>query len=53
MERGTEAEKETLAALDLPRGAMLRVQRLWLKQMAEDPERGKQVNEAIETLSGE
>lgn len=42
-ERGTETE--ALAELGLPRGAMLRVQRVWMKKMSA---LGRQVREAVE-----
>jgi hypothetical protein len=45
-ERGTEAD--ALASLGLPRGALLRIQRVWLRKMVERRELGKQVRDAIE-----
>jgi len=45
-ERGIE--EETLAELSLPRGALLRLQRVWLARVAADPELGKGVREAME-----
>jgi hypothetical protein len=44
-ERGTETE--TLAKLDMPRGAMVRVQRVWMKKMAGDPALGRRVRAAV------
>jgi hypothetical protein len=51
MDLGTEAE--VLAELDLPRGAVLRVQRLWLDKLAGDPALGASVREAIERARAE
>lgn len=45
-ERGTE--KEALAELGLPRGALLRVQRVWLRRMGESKDLGRRVREAVE-----
>jgi hypothetical protein len=45
-ERGTE--RETLAKMDLPRGAMLRLRRVWLKRTAADASLAKRVREALE-----
>ncbi len=44
-ERG--ALPETLAALDLPRGAMMRIERVWLSRVAEDPALEKASREAV------
>ncbi|MFO0760397.1 MAG: DUF2169 domain-containing protein [Byssovorax sp.] len=44
-ERGTVAE--TLAALGLPKGAVLRIQRLWLAKIAADPALGAEVRAAV------
>ena len=45
-ERGTE--REALAELGLPRGALLRLQRVWMRKMAGARELGKRVREAVE-----
>ncbi|WP_437830045.1 DUF2169 domain-containing protein [Sorangium sp. So ce1153] len=45
-ERG--AEREALDAMGLPRGALLRVRRVWLKKTAADARLAKRVREAIE-----
>jgi hypothetical protein len=37
-----------LAALDLPRGALLRVQRVWLRRIADDADLAKSVRRAVE-----
>ncbi|APR83168.1 D-alanyl-D-alanine carboxypeptidase [Minicystis rosea] len=46
MERG--AADEALAALSLPRGALLRLQRVWLARTSTDPELGKATRNAID-----
>ena len=46
IERG--AAEEELARLSLPKGALLRVQRVWLQRTAIDAELGKAVRRAIE-----
>jgi hypothetical protein len=43
-------EKETLAELDLPRGAMLRLRRVWLKKTSEDAALARRVRKAIDDL---
>jgi hypothetical protein len=45
-ERGVE--RETLAKMDLPRGVMLRLRRVWLKKTAADAALAKRVREALE-----
>ncbi|AUX39726.1 hypothetical protein SOCE26_011210 [Sorangium cellulosum] len=45
-ERGTE--REVLDAMGLPRGALLRLRRVWLKKTAADAGLAKRVREAIE-----
>lgn len=42
------AAPAALAALDLPRGALLRVQRLWLRRIAGDADLGRAVRAAVE-----
>jgi hypothetical protein len=44
-ERG--AADEALEALDLPRGAMLRLQRVWVKKVAGSYVLARQVSEAV------
>jgi hypothetical protein len=46
-ERGTASE--VLADLTLPRGAVMRIERVWLDRMGEDVRLGADVNAAIET----
>jgi hypothetical protein len=46
LERNAAAEE--LEVLDLPRGALLRVQRLWLRRIAGDAELAKAVRAAVE-----
>lgn len=45
VERG--GETEALAALDLPRGAMMLVKRVWGRRIAGSPALGKQVRRAV------
>jgi hypothetical protein len=45
VERGTTAE--VLDALDLPRGSMARLQRVWLKKIGQNSTLGRQVREAM------
>ncbi|HVJ90925.1 MAG TPA: hypothetical protein VM580_14075, partial [Labilithrix sp.] len=45
-ERGIE--HEALVAMDLPRGAMLRLRRVWLKKSASDPILAKRVRDAVD-----
>jgi len=45
-ERGVEPQ--TLAELDVPRGAVLRLRRIWLEKTAESPALARRVREAIE-----
>jgi hypothetical protein len=44
-ERGSASK--TLEALDLPRGALVRIQRVWLKRVAGSPAVARQVNAAV------
>ena len=46
IERG--GADEELARLSLPRGALLRLQRVWLQRTATDPELGKAVRRAVD-----
>ncbi|MBK8256695.1 MAG: hypothetical protein IPK82_28995 [Polyangiaceae bacterium] len=50
-ERGTAPE--TLSALSLPDGAMLRIQRVWMIKMGQDPELRRLVRSAVELKSDE
>lgn len=50
-ERGTT--DQVLAELDIPRGAIPRVQRVWLKRTVDDTALGKQVRAAIERMFDE
>ena len=46
MERGSA--EEALSTLDLPRGALLRVQRVWLERTSRNQDLGKAVRHAVE-----
>ncbi len=50
-ERGTAGE--VLAELTLPRGAVMRIERVWLERVGEDMRLGAHVNAAIETAREE
>jgi hypothetical protein len=45
-----DSAEEEITALGLPRGALMRIQRLWLDRIAGDPELGKAIRAAIEQI---